>query len=86
MQDFTDDEFTFQYVSIKTISTFTIITTKIKFTFQYVSIKTLVACSRFCELAAFTFQYVSIKTDTSFAVGVQSGGNLHSNMFLLRQR
>ena len=76
--------FTFQYVSIKTLSSRRRRSSAPQFTFQYVSIKTIITDSEHLSHSRFTFQYVSIKT-MSKQKRIKNVVHLHSNMFLLRR-
>ena len=77
--------FTFQYVSINTLTRILLRKIYLNFTFQYVSINTENDLVFLKNSFAFTFQYVSINTKTSL-LEIKDFSPLHSNMFLLIQK
>ena len=60
--DYTDAEFTFHYVSIKSMSIRQLLVNLVEFTFHYVSIKSMLSVLNYGIESEFTFHYVSIKS------------------------
>ena len=75
-------EFTFHYVSIKSMGKATAQGIKSAFTFHYVSIKSDNAQHNYQGLQKFTFHYVSIKSN-GLASTAGDVTDLHSTMYLL---
>ena len=76
------EKFTFQYVSIISLTLPGRKWKSLVFTFQYVSIISRIADERVFYISRFTFQYVSI-ISFNCCVTATATYHLHSNMFLL---